>query len=181
MIRLFVALKIPFNIKEEIVNLRREILPGFEIYKWEPAEKIHLTLKFIGNIKEELLSEIINRISFIGENRKFECGLTNFGFFNRQGKPAILFIRLKIEERLKAIVDRLNLELEILDIPVEKREFKAHITLLRLRGNEDIEVLRKMSGIELNRKFSADEVVLYKSLLLPHGAKYTELKNFKLS
>jgi 2'-5' RNA ligase len=181
MIRLFIALKIPFNIKEEIVKLRKEFLSGLEIYKWEPTEKIHLTLKFIGDVKEELQNEIIKRILFIGEYRRIECGLSNFGFFYRHGRPTILFIKMNVEERVKQIIDRLNQELMVLDILPEKKEFTAHLTLLRLRGREDIDILKKISEIELKHKFTADQIALYKSELMPQGSKYTELLNLKLS
>jgi RNA 2',3'-cyclic 3'-phosphodiesterase len=179
--RLFVALKIPLNIIEEIVNLRQEFLPGFAKYKWEQTDKIHLTLKFIGDVKEELVNEVIQKISFINEYEKFDCGLDKFDFFYRNGKPSIFFLKLQMEERIKELVIRLNNALVPLNIPIEKKEFHPHVTLLRIKGNEDIVALKKLTEIVLVDKFIADEITLYQSRLLAHGSIFKELVNHKLN
>jgi 2'-5' RNA ligase len=181
MIRLFIALKIPLHIRKEIVNFTKEFLPGYDKYKWEQIDKVHLTLKFIGDIKEELVNEIIKKISFMNEYKKFECGLDKFDFFYRNRKPSIFFLKLQMEERINELVIRLNKELDILNIPLEKKEFHAHLTLLRIKGNEDIIPLQKMNEIELKTKFIADEIALFQSRLLAHGSIYKELLNYKLN
>jgi 2'-5' RNA ligase len=181
MIRLFIALKIPLHIRKEIVNFTKEFLPGYDKYKWEQLDKVHLTLKFIGDIKEELVNEVIKKISFMNEYKKFECGLDKFDFFYRNRKQSIFFLKLQMEERINELVIRLNKELEILNIPLEKKEFHAHLTLLRIKGCEDIIPLQKMNEIELKTKFTADEIALYQSRLLAHGSTYKELLNYKLN
>jgi RNA 2',3'-cyclic 3'-phosphodiesterase len=181
MIRLFIALKIPLHIRKEIVNFTKEFLPGYDQYKWEQIDKVHLTLKFIGDTKEELVNEVIKKISFMNEYKKFECGLDKFDFFYRNGKPSIFFLKLKMDERINELVIRLNKELEILNIPFEKKEFHAHLTLLRIKGYEDIIPLQKMNEIDLKTKFTADEIALYQSRLLAHGSTYKELLNYKLN
>ena len=181
MTRLFIALKIPLYIRKEIVNFTKEVLPGYDKYKWEQLDKVHLTLKFIGDIKEELVNEVIKKISFINVYKKFECGLDKLDFFYRNGKPSIFFLKLITDERINELVIRLNNELETLSIPREKKEFHAHLTLLRIKGNEELDPLKKMTGIELKTKFTADEIGLYQSLLLAHGSVYKELLNYKLN
>jgi 2'-5' RNA ligase len=181
MIRLFIALKIPLHIRKEIVNFTKEFLPGYDKYKWEQLDKVHLTLKFIGDIKEELVNEVIKKISFMNEYKKFECGLDKFDFFYRNGKPSIFFLKLQMEERINELVIRLNKELEILNIPLEKKEFHAHLTLLRIKGNEEIDPLKKMTETVLENKFIADEIALFQSRLLAHGSTYKELLNYKLN
>lgn len=181
MIRLFIALKIPSYIRKEIVNLTKEFVPGFEKYKWEHIDKIHLTLKFIGNTREELVNEVMKKISFMDEYKKFECGLDKFDFFYRNGKPSIFFVKLQMEERINELVIRLDNELESLNIPREEKEFHAHLTLLRIKGHEDIEPLKKITDKALNKKFTADEIALYQSKLLAQGSTYKELLNYKLN
>ena len=181
MIRLFIALKIPLYIRKEIVNLTQEFVPCFEKYKWEQLYKIHLTLKFIGDTKEELINEVMKKISFMNEYKKFECGLDKFDFFYRKGKPSIFFVKLQMDERINDLVIRPNNELELLNIPREKKEFHAHLTLLRLKGNEDMDPLIKMTDKILNTKFTANEITLYQSRLLSHGSIYKELLNYKLN
>src|ERR1035437_1983464 len=161
MTRLFIALKIPLHIRKEIVNFTKEVLLGYDKYKWEQIDKVHLTLKFIGDIKEELVNEVIQKISFINEYKKFDCGLDKFEFFYRNGKPSIFFLKLQMEERINDLVSRLNNELVLLNIPLERKEFHPHVSLLRIKGNEDIEALKKLTEIVLVDKFTADEIALY--------------------
>jgi RNA 2',3'-cyclic 3'-phosphodiesterase len=181
MTRLFIALKIPLHIRKEIVNFTKEFMPGYEKYKWEQLDKVHLTLKFIGDVKEEFVNEVMKKISFMNDYKKFECGLDKFDFFYRNGKPSIFFMKLQMEERINELVIRLNNELESISIPREKKEFHAHVTLLRIKGNEELDPLKQMTGLQLKTKFTADEIALYQSSLLPHGSEYKELLNYKLN
>jgi RNA 2',3'-cyclic 3'-phosphodiesterase len=81
MIRLFIALEIPSEIRRLITEERKKIFEGE--MKWMPEDKLHLTLKFIGNFSEENLNELKEELSFIENYKKFEMRLTNFGFFFR--------------------------------------------------------------------------------------------------
>ena len=57
----------------------------------------------------------------------------------------------------------------------------AHLTLLRIKGTEELDPLKKMTEIELKTKFTVDEIALYQSRLLAHGSIYKELLNYKLN
>jgi len=180
MTRLFIALIIPLHIREEIVKLRKGFLAGTATYKWEPIDKIHLTIKFIGEVKDEMVDNIIKKISFVEVYNKFECCLTGFDFFYRSGKPSIFYSSLQIDKVIIEVVRKINSGLEEFGVQVEKKDFKTHLTLLRLKGYEDIEPLKEICKNKLNIRFIADTIVLYKSRLHPHGSEYIELKNYKL-
>ena len=64
----------------------------------------------------------------------------------------------------------------------ERRRFRPHITLMRMKGNEDISKLEvlKSSTININSSL-ADEVALIKSDLFPTGSVYTKIQSFKLN
>jgi 2'-5' RNA ligase len=86
-----------------------------------------------------------------------------------------------MEERINELVFRLNNELEKLSIPLERKVFHPHVTLLRIRGDEDLQSLKKMTDTVLNSKFTAGEIALYQSRLIAHGSIYKELLNYKLN
>ncbi len=65
MIRLFIALKIPEEIKDKLFSYCFDASENPSRFKWEAKEKIHLTLKFMGDVKEELLPGIIDEIEFV--------------------------------------------------------------------------------------------------------------------
>lgn len=181
MTRLFVALKIPDDVRSRILELRNEIYPDYKKLKWEPEDKIHLTLKFIGEIKTELVDEIAGSLDFINEYGKFRCGLRQFGFFYRKGRASILWLGMYVDKSIDRLVFKLNTHFEKYSVPAERREFKPHLTLLRLKGYEDPALIQIFEEAEISSfDFTANEIALFKSTLKPWGSVYEEIKNFKL-
>lgn len=188
MIRLFVALNIPLEIKEEIIRIRNSAVNNPFDYKWEPPEKLHLTLKFIGEVDENLIKEIESEISFINEYKAFSCGFSRFGFFYNRGEPKILWLGLNINTEIFDLVKRLNEELVKVGIPEENRKFKPHLTLMRVKKKLDKNFINSFvqwtpygeNSKLADTEFYADSVSLIKSELNSTGSRYTEIKNYKL-
>ncbi len=179
--RLFVALEIPEIIRESISDFRREAADDSLNIKWEPKEKVHLTLKFIGEVSDELVGKISNSLGFIEQYERIRCKLTKFGFFFNHGVPQILWIGLWVDTILFNIVEQLNDELVKFDIPIEKRKFKPHLTLLRIRKRFPEEWVTKFNSFIIPEiDFVSDSILLIKSELLPESSKYTVIKKFKL-
>ena len=179
--RLFIALKIPGEIRKEIINFRNKAWANNSSLKWEPEDKIHLTLKFLGDVEESLTNQIAGLIQFVSDYSSFECRLTRFGFFYKNNEPKILWIGLNINNKIFEIVERLNKELEKFAIPAERKKFNPHITVKRLKGDEGKEFINRFEKFKLPEvEFKASEIALIKSELLPAGSKYTEIKNYKL-
>jgi RNA 2',3'-cyclic 3'-phosphodiesterase len=182
MIRAFAALEIPNEIKNKIVNFRKSIISGKDDFRWEPAEKIHLTLKFIGDVDDSKVPDIINAISFVENYQSFNFNLTRFGFFFNNNKPKILWIGLSENERLSSLVDDLNSKLSRLSILAEKRKFKSHLTILRIKNNFPQHLIDKFKNFNIPQtSFASGKISLIKSELLSIGSKYTIIKNFELS
>lgn len=181
MIRLFVALNISDEIKGEIISLRNKVIPNPSDYKWEKKEKLHLTLKFIGNVEEKLVDKIQNEMSFLPEYKPFNCSFSKFGFFYSGKIPKILWLGLRINDEIFGLVKRLNDKLVLYNIPGEKREFKPHLTILRVKKKLNKNFINSFENCKLpETKFITDSVSLVKSELLQGGSKYSEIKNFKL-
>ena len=135
MIRLFIALLIPDEIQSRLINQCKNIFTDYTLYQWEKKEKIHLTLKFIGGFAESKLSALIDELSFLEEVKQFKCSLAGLGFFYNNDEPKILWAGLNTENRLIHLIDNLNSRLEKFKIRPDKRKFKPHITLLRIKKN----------------------------------------------
>ena len=181
MIRLFVALNIPQSIKEEIVLLRNSIIENPFDYKWEAIDKLHLTLKFIGEVNQALVQKIQEEISFINEYKIFNCSFNKFGFFYKERKPKILWLGLNIDDKVYDLVEKLNKGLVKFGIEKEKKRFKPHLTLMRVRKKLDKNFINCFENCKLPvTEFLADSISLIKSDLLSNGSKYTEIKKYKL-
>ena len=181
MIRLFIALKIPDVVKDKLLNVCYELSESSELFKWEKPEKIHLTLKFIGEVEEELVSSIAKEITFIEEYNSFNFNVTKFGFFYRNDLPSILWAGLQTDESIHSLVEKLNDRLSILSIPVERRKFKPHLTMLRIKKNPGEKFILKFEEYSFdNWNFNSSEISFIKSELFPTGARYTDIKKYNL-
>lgn len=179
--RLFVALKLPEEIKNKILLLRKEVLDDNK-YNWQSKDKFHITLKFIGDIEEKETEKIAETLKLIQRHKKFNCSLSGFRVFFNNNNPSILWIGINLEERIKILVDEINKNLLSFNIPVDKRRFKAHLTLLRISRIYHSDFLTKFQNFEVpNLNFTIDEAALFKSELLPGSSHYTEIKKYNLN
>jgi 2'-5' RNA ligase len=181
MIRLFVALEIPDEVKEEVISACKAAAGNEAELRWEAKEKIHLTLKFIGEIKEELLSKIKDEIEFVSNYTSFDCTISKFGFFFRDRQAKILWCNIETDESLFSLVDELNNRLQKFNIEIEKRKFKGHLTLSRIKKTFDEEFIQTVKMYSFTPiEFNADRITLIQSVLKPYGSEYKVLKNYEL-
>ncbi|HEY7751795.1 MAG TPA: RNA 2',3'-cyclic phosphodiesterase [Ignavibacteriaceae bacterium] len=182
MIRLFVALKIPELVRNGLLEICREISGNDVSIKWESVEKIHLTLKFIGEVNNELLDSISDSLSFIRNYKQINCSINKFDFLFRFKEPKILWAELKTDESVFGLVDEFNTKLFDLGIDQEKRKFKPHLTLLRIKKHPGERFINKFKNYSFNEfKFTTSEVALIESQLHQSGSIYKEIKNYELS
>jgi 2'-5' RNA ligase len=103
------------------------------------------------------------------------------GVFPGIKRPRIVWVGLS--GQLESLVDlqrQLEERLEGLGFEKDKRPFKGHLTLGRVKGRLDPKQLGgalKRYGGFTSETFYAENVVLYKSELKPTGAVYTEIVN----
>lgn len=178
--RLFVSINLPGNVIERIVSLRDKIC-GNENIKWEPKDKLHLTIKFIGDVSNKMVEEIANELLFINQYSEIGCSFNKFGFFYRDDHPFILCAGLTVDEKLNDLITQINKSLEKFSIPIEQRIFNPHITLLRIKNDPGINFVNNFKNFTFDPiLFKANSVTLYKSILLIEGSKYHEIKKYKL-
>ena len=181
MIRLFVALKIPENIKEQLLSICYELVPDASLYRWVSKDKIHLTLKFIGEVEENLVPPISTELDFVINYHSFDFTISRFGFFFRDKRPKILWAGLQTDEAIFKLAGELNKRMEIFNIEPERRKFKSHLTLLRIKSMLDENFINNFNNYQFdNLKFKTNKIALVKSELSQAGAKYTEIKNYEL-
>ena len=178
--RLFVALNLPEEVIEQIISLRNKISKSLNI-KWEPNKKLHLTIKFIGDVSNEMMNQIADELSFITNYTSIKCSVSKFGFFYRDSRPIILWAGLIVCDHLNKIIIQINLNLNNLSIPIEQRKFNPHITLLRIKNKPEINFVNNFKNYTFKPiLFNANSITLYKSILHPEESEYIKIKNYKL-
>ncbi|MBW2492420.1 MAG: RNA 2',3'-cyclic phosphodiesterase [Deltaproteobacteria bacterium] len=179
-IRTFIAIEIPENIISKIQELQESIkAKGFNI-RWVRPENIHLTLKFIGDVEAAKISEITEALSKTVEGYiPISLKSKGLGLFPGIKNPRVLWVGLTGQlESLVKLQKTLDENLKVLGFPKEKRPFKGHLTMGRIKAKIDAkklgDALMKFRNFE-SETFTADQIVLYKSELKPSGAVYTKL------
>jgi 2'-5' RNA ligase len=185
-IRTFIAVEIPEKVISSIARVQEGIKNyGFKI-RWVRPESIHLTLKFLGNI-EAADTENIGRAVFEASKEYTPLSLQakGIGVFPGIKRPRVVWVGITGQlETLVRLQKTLDKNLEAIGFPKEKRPFKGHLTLGRIKKKIDtntfIEALDTFGNFE-TETFTADRVVLYKSELKASGAVYTKLMNARLA
>jgi 2'-5' RNA ligase len=181
MIRLFVALNIPGDALSKVLEECYRAVENPHRFKWETKEKIHLTLKFIGEVDENLIGKISEELEFVKEYSTFNCSVSRFGFFFRNREPKILWSDVQTDKPLKPIVMELDRRMQKYGIETDKREFNAHLTLLRIKQDVSEKFIQRIKTHLFEKiNFTASSISLVQSRLSKEGATYTNLKTFEL-
>jgi len=179
--RLFIAVRyIPSNeIKELIGEFKLKLID--ENIKWVVINDIHLTLRFLGDVDLSILPELTKVLEKISMNvDTFNLEVIGTGAFFRGKYPSIIFLNLKPNNILINLVDRISDAILKLGFIKEERNFKAHITLGRVKYLDDVDLFNDLLNIECKESFKVESIDLYESKLTPKGPKYSILKEFAL-
>lgn len=182
MIRLFVALEVPEEIISTVLVERDKILNKEKNIRWEPKEKLHITLKFLGDTEESLVENISEELkNIVSKNKSIGLEVSKFGVFRKGGEPKILWFGMKESKFLSNFVDEIEKSFCKFGYPKEERKFKPHVTLLRFRGHENSSKILDLLEAKLPAlSFTAEKVSLIKSELKQTGSVYTTIRSFIL-
>lgn len=188
-IRSFIAIELPADVRSELEKLQGSLKSArFDFARWVPAENIHVTLKFLGNISPARVNDIVDVVKELSrEFEPFELEIGGIGAFPNLKRPRVLWIGLGGDiDRLQTLQGSLEERLARLGFTKESRGFTPHLTLARLRENMSPEQRRAFSDLIAGRsvwlgcRFVVDCISLMKSQLLPSGAVYTRIARTKL-
>ena len=202
--RIFIAINLPEKIKKELENLGKEIAglfpeelseqtyrslgEGGGMIRWLKKDNIHLTLLFIGYVREEQIPQICQIVKKIAQNQKlFSLRFEKLCYGPpKKMPPRLIWLGLEKKPELLEIAERLKKEMAEAGIlrKIEQREFSPHITLGRIKTwqwrritpEERPEIERE---IDLN--FEVNSIEIMESVLRKTGAEYIILESIPLS
>ena len=173
--RLFVAVYLPREL-QEVVWKAGDTIRGN--WRREPPEKLHITLKYIGEVDERRMEEIDKTLKTI-KHPPFDVEVYGTGAFPHPGRPRVIWIGAR-GEGLFTLQRMVEDALFSLGIPREAREFVPHVTLGRTRGNVDIERFMERYGSTSFGSFTVREFTLVRSYLKPTGSEYEIIRRYPL-
>ena len=179
--RVFCAVELPTEVRarvaEHIAHLRGA-LPNVRA-SWERAEKLHITLKFLGEIEQRRVEALSRAAARAAESAQgFELGIEGAGAFPPRGLPRVLWLGVSDpSDGLARLQSHLEDECATASFAREKRPFHPHLTIARLRqpeGARQLAALHEQIGFEAQR-FDVLGLVVMRSEMGPGGSRYTEL------
>lgn len=179
MLRLFIALSLPPQVETELDRLLGLVRPKSREVKWVPAKNIHLTVKFLGDTDEKLVEKICRSLDEVASSyRPFETVLDSVGGFPNLNRPRVIWVGgSEPLEDAASLARDIDLRMGKLGFEKEKRPFKAHLTLGRVRPGKRVDELAEyLQSYRLTPiPLKLDRLVLFRSTLTPGGARYERL------
>jgi 2'-5' RNA ligase len=184
-IRTFIAFELPDAILAALDKVQRALRPyGFRV-RWARSEGIHLTLKFLGDIKAADIEPIAGIMSDAAKDfAPFSLTARAIGVFPSIKRPRVIWSGLAGDVNLlEDLQQKIDASLTRIGFIKENRPFRGHLTLGRFQAAADpkalAQALQKFGDFE-TESFAADRIILFQSELEPTGAVYSKLKSIAL-
>lgn len=185
--RLFVAIDIPQAVRDALGELMARLRTESREAKWVRPEGMHVTLKFIGEVKPEKVDAIRAALRDVHSGEAVDLSFRALGFFPHERRPRVLWCGIAASPNLAKLAADVDAALKPLDIPAESREFVPHLTLARFSvdrgGPGDTDKLVRAADEMKSYEFGSTretEFHLIHSQLHPSGAQYARLESFRI-
>jgi 2'-5' RNA ligase len=186
--RLFIAIELPrIPALPDVIEMVRKAAPANTV-KWLEIDKMHLTLKFLGDVPTHQIKSIENGLqAAIHGHRPFSIELTGLGCFPNFSRPTVIWLGLKNPTgELKRLRDAVERHIAPLGYPTEDREFSPHLTLGRVKRDLAKPVVGKigqaMQALTISKlgEWPCEAIRLMRSELRPTGPNYTCVAEVRL-
>lgn len=163
---------------DEIWNAASALRNAAYPVRWVPRDNIHLTLKFLGEVDERRLDAISGCLHGCLERlNQFDLALEDFGVFPTARDPRVVWLGCYGPPPLELAVDAMERRFQELGFPLEKRAFRPHVTLGRVRRNAGRHQLTSLAADVAAGRFATSAVVesidLMESRLGGQGPQYS--------
>lgn len=183
-IRSFIAIDTAEKVKDKIAELSEKLRATDADVRWEPREKYHITLKFLGSVEEKSLELLASRLAgHLMNFSPFRLIYHTVGCFPNLHHPRVIWVGAEDEEgTLVRIQEKAEEFSAALGIEKEDRKFHPHVTLGRVKGSKNLKALiAELEQVSFEPQSSVvHEVLLMKSELKPSGSVYSVLQRFSL-
>ncbi|MGB0697181.1 MAG: RNA 2',3'-cyclic phosphodiesterase [Rhodospirillaceae bacterium] len=177
MMRLFVGLALPESVRAVLAELRG----GLPDAHWVEPEDYHITLAFIGEVDEGLAAEVDQTLSEV-DAPPFPHMLQGIGTFGSRGKVHAVWAGVEPTPELILLQSRICSALDRVGIDFDRRKFKPHVTLARMRKMPSEPLERFIAGNNLLKigPIEQDCFHLFRSKLTRSGPHYEVLADYPL-
>jgi len=177
MIRAFIATEIPrFDELESLVDRLRKSGTKISVPR---SEGMHVTLKFLGDVEEDSVIEIIGHLEeSVSGFAPFDVKVAGTGAFPNPRNPRVFWVGLEDGGFLGRIAGSIDESLSTMGFAKESRPFTPHITIARVKAPSGVDratgILKEFEGTQFGT-YLVKDIRLKKSTLTPTGSIYEDL------
>jgi len=182
--RLFIAIKlIPDDNFLRIYNFLKQNLKH-DLIKWVEPDKLHLTLKFLGETRYDKIPEIKYLLTeFVKGKNPVELNFDKVGIFGSSYDPKVIWFGISNNETIKQLGIELLQYFHENGFTQDRQNFVPHLTVGRIKKLVNKKyfqsVINKVKEEEI-QNFNIKEIILYQSILKPTGPIYITLGKYEL-
>jgi len=189
-VRSFIAIELPDELKLGLTQLEAQLKMSQQPWmKWVDPYNIHLTLKFLGGIAVDRISEITGVMEeAIQGIPPFQLEVKDLGVFPNLRRVQVAWVGIRGEvDKLSQLQQHLESNLARLGFAPESRLFTPHLTLARLRNRASPDERQSFGQLIANTRFEAtytikvDAISLMRSQLTREGAIYSRISSVRLN
>lgn len=183
-IRTFIAIETPTDLKEEMEKVQSLLKQSNADVRWEQKEKFHATIKFLGDVQENILPKVLSVIeATVQEHPPFQLTYEGLGCFPNKKNPRVVWIGSRNDDgTLDKLKTALDTSLKPFGFEPEKRNFHPHITLGRVKSTNRIkDLISMMEKVTFEpQSITVQHITVMKSILKPQGSEYSILGVYHL-
>ena len=169
MIRLFAALAIPPELAAGLVRRQH----GVDAARWRPSEALHVTLRFFGDVREDVARDLDSELMGLGGG-PFAIELTGVGAFGDGGDIHAIWAGVAENPALSRLARACETAARRAGLKAETRHYRPHVTLAYLRHADPAEVAAWIQANNLLKSppIAIDRFGLYSSHQTKDGSVY---------
>jgi RNA 2',3'-cyclic 3'-phosphodiesterase len=178
-LRCFLAVELDASVRHAIAHtcapLERELDA-----RWTPADNLHLTLKFMGELAQSAVERLAEQVAArLARSPSFEVTLEGLGAFPSARAANVFWLGVsRGNGALARVARKLDVAAARFGVPRERRPFQAHLTLARLREPMPIPLERLVAPGPF--QLAVERVTLFESRLSESGARHIPLARLQL-
>lgn len=182
-IRSFIALPAPEDVRSRLAEIQQKLRETSADVRWESPEKLHITLKFLGDMEEQKLGPLSGALTEALRGVKaFPLAYGGLGTFPENTAPRIVWAGTEPSADVDALYRTVESVCSSFGFPRETRTFHPHITIGRVKGTRNLARLTEATKSVTFHPISTEcrEIRLMKSVLRPEGSAYSILTTISL-
>ena len=183
--RLFIAINFTAKDRQRMHRAGRKLRESDLPVKWEDVEQLHMTLKFLGEVRPENAERVKAAVARVAEKTPpFTLRMGGAGAFPTLRRPRVVWLGAEASPELRCLKHDLEWELAPLGFEREVRAFHPHVTLGRAtkeaRAGDFRDFEELVAGVSFKAEIPVRTVDVMESHLSVKGARYERKMAAKL-